>query len=53
MFYRFNWTILLPAELSAASVLVGFWNKEVNPAAWVTIFLVVAISINLLGAGKC
>ncbi|KAF9535839.1 amino acid permease [Crepidotus variabilis] len=49
--YWYNWTIILPAELSAAAVLIGFWNKEINPAAWVTMCLAVTIVINMLGAG--
>lgn len=50
--HRYNWVIVLPAELSAASVLIGFWNKAVNPAVWVTICMIVVIVINLLGAGE-
>ncbi|KAJ8475346.1 hypothetical protein ONZ45_g2324 [Pleurotus djamor] len=49
--YWYNWTIILPAELSAAAVLIGYWNKEINPAAWITICLVVTVVINMLGAG--
>ncbi|KAF4623545.1 hypothetical protein D9613_001967 [Agrocybe pediades] len=49
--YWYNWVIVLPAELSAASVLIGFWNKDINPAVWVTICMVVVIVINMLGAG--
>jgi amino acid transporter len=49
--YLYNWVIVLPAELSAASVLVNYWNKSVNNAAWVSIFLVVVITINFFGAG--
>ncbi|TFK76917.1 hypothetical protein BDN72DRAFT_852187 [Pluteus cervinus] len=48
---RYNWAIILPAELSAASVLIGFWDKETNPSAWIAICLVVVIVINMLGAG--
>ncbi|KAG6842503.1 hypothetical protein C0991_000029 [Blastosporella zonata] len=48
--YWYNWVIILPAELSAAAVLVGFWS-DVNPAAWITITLVVTIVINFFGAG--
>ena len=50
--HRYNWAIILPAELSAASVLIGFWNKAVNPAVWVTVCMIVVIIINLLGAGE-
>lgn len=50
--YWYNWTIVLPAELSAAAVLIDFWDKDTNVnSAWVTICLVVVISINFMGAG--
>jgi yeast amino acid transporter len=41
----------LPAELSAAAILINYWNKTVNNAAWITICLVVVIAINMCGAG--
>jgi amino acid transporter len=49
--YWYNWVIVLPAELSAASILIGYWNHHISPAAWITICLVIVITINLLGAG--
>ncbi|KZP32378.1 amino acid permease [Athelia psychrophila] len=51
--YWYNWTIVLPAELSAAAVLINFWepSSKVNNAVWITICLLVALGINLLGAG--
>lgn len=44
--------IVLPAELSAAAVLVNYWvlPSKVNNAAWITICLLVVIGINLMGA---
>jgi len=50
--YWYDWTIVLPAELSAAAVLIDFWDKNaaVN-SAWVTICLVVVVAINFMGAG--
>ncbi|KAJ7597214.1 amino acid permease [Mycena floridula] len=48
--YWYNWTIVLPAELSAASVLISFWS-DVNPAVWISICLVVVVAINMCGAG--
>jgi yeast amino acid transporter len=50
--YWYNWVIILPAELSAAAVLIDFWNRDTtkNPA-WITICLVVVIAINMCGAG--
>jgi len=49
--YWYNWIIVLPAELSAAAILIGFWNREINPAAWITVTMTVVIIINFLGAG--
>lgn len=43
--------IILPAELSAAAVLINYWNQEVNNAVWITIFMIVVIVINMFGAG--
>ncbi|CAA7266616.1 unnamed protein product [Cyclocybe aegerita] len=49
--YWYNWTIILPAELSAAAVLIGYWDQDTNPAVWITVCLVVVVFINMLGAG--
>ncbi|KAJ6510097.1 amino acid permease, partial [Mycena vitilis] len=49
--YWYNWTIVLPAELSAASVLINYWNKSVPNAVWITIIMVIVIGINMCGAG--
>ncbi|KAK0465379.1 amino acid permease [Desarmillaria tabescens] len=49
--YWYNWTIILPAELSAAAILINYWNKTVNNSAWITICLVVVVTINMFGAG--
>lgn len=48
---RYNWTIILPAELSAAAILINYWNQSVNNSAWITICLVVVVTINMFGAG--
>ena len=51
--YWYNWTIVLPAELSAAAVLIDFWDKNSKAnSGWVTICLVVVVAINFMGAGK-
>jgi yeast amino acid transporter len=50
--YWYNWTIVLPAELSAAAILIDFWDKNTKlNSAWVTICLIVVIAINFMGAG--
>ncbi|KAG1755091.1 amino acid permease [Suillus paluster] len=49
--YWYNWTIVSPAELSAAALLMNFWNNTVNDSVWVIMCLVVVVTINMLGAG--
>lgn len=48
--YWYNWVIVLPAELSAAAVLINYWNTTINNAVWISICLVVVVSINFMGA---
>ncbi|GAA5937777.1 uncharacterized protein JCM15063_002113 [Sporobolomyces koalae] len=48
--YWYNWTIVLPAELNAAAVLIGYWDKTTNPAVWIAVCLVVAVAINFGGS---
>ncbi|KAG6831277.1 hypothetical protein H0H92_011787 [Tricholoma furcatifolium] len=48
--YWYNWTVILPAELSAAAVLIGYWS-DINPAVWITITMIITITINMFGAG--
>ena len=38
--YVFQWAIVLPLELVVASLTVGYWEVDVNPAVWVTVFWV-------------
>jgi amino acid transporter len=47
--YWYNWTIIQPAELSAASILIGFWT-DINGAVWIALLMVLVFGINLLGA---
>ncbi|BGP33941.1 hypothetical protein JCM10296v2_005750 [Rhodotorula toruloides] len=48
--YWYNWTIVLPAELNAAAVLIGYWDEKTNPAVWIAVCLVVACAINFGGS---
>ncbi|GAA5876077.1 hypothetical protein JCM1840_002763 [Sporobolomyces johnsonii] len=48
--YWYNWTIVLPAELSAAAVLVQYWDTDTSHvAAYITVTLFVAVIINFGG----
>ncbi|KAF9270410.1 amino acid permease [Marasmius fiardii PR-910] len=50
--YWYNWTILLPTELSASAILIEFWTNsaKLNPL-WISICFIVVVFINLMGAG--
>jgi amino acid transporter len=47
--YAMNWLITMPLEVVAASITVDFWGSGANNAAWITIFLVLIVSINFFG----
>lgn len=47
--YVFQWAIVLPLELVVASFTVGYWNPDINVAAWITLFLVAIVVINAFG----
>ena len=45
-----NWyssALTLCAEISAAAIVVGFWNDSINQAAWITIIIVLIIALNI------
>jgi len=45
-----NWisnALTLCAEISAAAIVIGYWNDEINQAAWISIILVVIICLNI------
>lgn len=41
--------MVLPLEIIAGSITIGFWNSSLNRATFVTIFLVIIITINMFG----
>jgi amino acid transporter len=49
--YALSWLVTLPVEIVAACITLSYWEgaRGTNPAAWVTIFLFLIISINLFG----
>lgn len=45
-----NWysnALTLCAEISAAAVVIGFWNDTINQAAWISIILVLIVCLNV------
>ncbi|TAQ90503.1 hypothetical protein B7494_g1192 [Chlorociboria aeruginascens] len=49
--YALQWLVVLPLEVISASITINYWDEQprYNHAIFVTIFLVVIISINLFG----
>ena len=47
--YAILWLTLLPLEIVAAAITVGYWESTVSPAVWVTIFYLLIIGINMFG----
>ncbi|KAL6362089.1 hypothetical protein LRP88_05573 [Fusarium phalaenopsidis] len=49
-----NWyfcAIAVPAEISAAAILVGYWTESVNVAVWISIFIILIVFLNVFGVG--
>ena len=45
-----QWLVVLPLEIVAATLTIEFWNQgRINNDAWVAIFLLLIIAINLFG----
>lgn len=47
--YAMGWLIVLPLELSAAAIVVDYWQSGVSNGVFITIFLLVIVFINLMG----
>ncbi|QGA20894.1 hypothetical protein EYB26_008604 [Talaromyces marneffei] len=41
----------VPSEISAAVVLIQYWNDNINPAVWVTIFIVLSTLVAVIFIG--
>ncbi|KAH9232558.1 hypothetical protein K456DRAFT_1750919 [Colletotrichum gloeosporioides 23] len=46
--YWYSLGILVPYELVASTLLIDFWNSPVNPAVWITVILIIIITLNFL-----
>ena len=47
--YAMQWLIVLPLELSAAAIVVEYWNTGLNIGVFITIFIIIIVGINLAG----
>ena len=45
-----QWLVVLPLEIVAATLTIEYWNHgSINNNAWVAIFLLLIIAINMFG----
>lgn len=51
--YWLKYAVVTPNQLTAAALLISYWldAERINPGVWVTIFLVVIVTINYLHHG--
>ncbi|EED21242.1 amino acid transporter, putative [Talaromyces stipitatus ATCC 10500] len=47
--FWYTMSISVPAEISAAATVIQFWNSSINPAVWISVFLVLIVLLNLCG----
>ncbi|KAF3479667.1 dicarboxylic amino acid permease [Arthroderma uncinatum] len=49
--YYCKYIIITPNQLTAAALVISYWVKRdvVNPGVWITIFLILIVSINYFG----
>lgn len=45
--YWYAFSILVATEVTAGAILIEYWTTKVNPAVWITIFLVLIVVLNL------
>lgn len=47
--YLFLWLTVLPLELTVCALVIQYWDEQTSVAAWITIFLVAVIVVNIFG----
>lgn len=53
--YWYAYAILVPFEITVATLVIGYWSPPVNDAVWISILFVVIIGLNYLpitGSGE-
>ncbi|KAJ5683037.1 hypothetical protein N7462_006202 [Penicillium macrosclerotiorum] len=47
--YAISWLVILPFELTAASITIQYWRDDLNVGIWIAVFLVVLSLIQFFG----
>ncbi|KAJ5770215.1 amino acid permease [Penicillium nucicola] len=46
--YFYSYAIFVPFELTASAMVINYWHPDINNAVWITIMLLLVVSLNLL-----
>jgi amino acid transporter len=49
--YFYSFAIFVPFELTASALVIEYWNPSAHSAVWITIMLILIITLNLLPVG--
>ncbi len=49
--YFYSLGILVPYEITAAAIVIDYWNSPIHIAVWITIMIVVIVGLNFLPVG--
>ncbi|KAI0966076.1 amino acid permease/ SLC12A domain-containing protein [Xylaria arbuscula] len=47
--YVLQWVVVVPLELTVCSISISYWNDQINPAVWISIFWAFIIFVNVFG----
>lgn len=47
--YWFKYIIVVPNQLTAAALVIRYWNTSISVAVWISIFIVLILIINFAG----
>ncbi|KAI8957617.1 amino-acid permease inda1 [Daldinia sp. FL1419] len=47
--YVLQWAVVVPLELTVCAISIGYWNADVSPGVWITVFYVFLIIVNIFG----
>ncbi len=47
--YIVQWCVVLPLELVSASIVINYWDSNIDSSIWVAIFLVLILVLNFFG----
>ncbi|KAK5635929.1 hypothetical protein RRF57_011641 [Xylaria bambusicola] len=47
--YVLQWLVVVPLELTVCSISIAYWNAEISPAVWISVFWAFIIIVNVFG----